>query len=81
MTRGVKPDRTEQLRDAFALGGEALCERIPQVAKTSREVVEPPGLRRRVAWPKLARIVETVVGEKADRLLKRRGPAGKPLLL
>ena len=81
LTRGAEPARAEQLRDAFALGSEAFRERVRKLAKRGREVVEPPGLRRRLAWVDLLRIVADVVGEGADGYLRRRGAPGKALLL
>ena len=81
LSKGVEPDRQEQLRDTFALGTEAFRERVRRLAKPGREVTAPSGLRRRVPWAQLVRTVEEATGERAEAFMKRRGSAGKPLLL
>jgi putative transposase len=81
LSQGVEPGRTEQFRDTLALGTEVFRDRVRTLAKRGREVAEPPGLRRRVTWADLAKIVEDATGETAERYMKRRGTLGKPMLL
>ncbi len=81
LTKGVDPDRSEQLREAFALGTEAFRERIRRLARPGREVAQPAGLRPRVAWSRLVRVVEEATGERLQPLTLRRGSVARPLLL
>jgi REP element-mobilizing transposase RayT len=81
LSRGVVPERSEQIRDAFALGSEAFREQVRKVVKFGREVAEPAGLRRRVSWEELVRIVAQATGESSGELAFSRGSPVKGLLL
>ena len=81
LSKGVDPDRAEQIRDAFALGTEAFRARIRKRVTGGREVVQPAGLRRRLEWRQLVESVECVTGEPEETFMTRRGSVGKPLLL
>jgi putative transposase len=81
LSKGVDPDRAEQLRDAFALGTEAFRARIRKRVKGGREVTKPAGLRQRLGWSQLVQNVEAVTGESQESFMARRGSVGRPLLL
>ena len=81
LSKGVDPDRGEQVRDAFALGTEAFRARIRKRVTGGREVTEPAGLRRRLKWSDLVQRVEAATGETESTFMTCRGSVGKPLLL
>ena len=81
LTKGVDPDRMEQLRDTFALGSETFRTHVRKLARLGREVTAPPQLARRLTWVDVLRVVSEVTGEQTDVCLRRCGARCRPLAL
>jgi hypothetical protein len=81
LLKGGDTTRAEEIQDAFALGGEAFRGKIRKLVKGGREIKEPTGLRRVVAWGDILAVVEKVTGERSGEFMGRRGGEGKVLAL
>jgi hypothetical protein len=62
LSMGVDPGKTEELRDAFALGSETFRAHVRKMARHGREAVEPQRLARWLTWPEILDRVALVMG-------------------
>ena len=80
LTKGVEP-ATDHSTASFAIGTSGFVEHVRKQARIGREVAEPKGLRRGVAWSDLLMLAQRVTGESLGTVPTRRGSVGRPLLL
>ena len=81
LSKGVDPGKSEELRDAFALGSERFRAQVRAMARHGREAVEPRRLARWLTWPEVLEQVAVVTGSTADIFMSQRGGPGRPLAL
>ncbi|MEI6788767.1 MAG: transposase [bacterium] len=81
LSKGEDPGRSEELRDAFALGSEVFRAHVQKLARHGREAVEPQRLAPRLTWPEVLKQVSVVMGEPAEIYMNQWGGVGRPMTL
>jgi len=81
LSKGTDPGKSEELRDAFALGSETFRAQVRKLARHGREAVEPQRLARWLTWTEVLDQVALVTGTTADIYMSQRGGPGRPLTL
>ena len=82
LSRGVEASVLERLRDGLAVGSEAFCARVRDLAgEPGREVSGKRALRRRIEFEEVRECVERVRGEEFTVFAKRRGDWAKPMVM
>lgn len=82
LSKGVEESVFERLRDGTAVGSEAFCARIRDLAgDVPREVAGKRQLRRRIAFEEVVRCVEQARGQDFATFVNTRGDWGKPMVM